>query len=219
MGSDSTWEMENKIQRGTVEEKNMFHRGKYQLILWIPEFYVSDCVWFRYMTLLHNTVNVMTVIHNSPVSAKMFLSKRSKQNDTPCWCAFVVSTKNSGQDQFHNLSDCVLCSLPLFLMVTDSSRKPPLTPFGATSCGETWWGVCSLQRCSVGHKTGIKLDQTWACLGHLRQLAGRGPLWMAAFPWKCVTRWNPGWSWQRLCQVNLEVSDDPYWSDWWSYGF
>lgn len=48
--------------------------------------------------------------------------------------------RDGRQDQFHNLSGCVLCSLPLFLVVSGSSRQPPLTPFEATSCGEARHG-------------------------------------------------------------------------------
>lgn len=70
--------------------------------------------------------------------------------DNPYWCVLYVV-----QNQFHNLSDCVLCYLPLFLTVTNSSRKLPLTPFEATSCRKTWQGVCSLKgtrlRATHGH--------------------------------------------------------------------
>lgn len=44
--------------------------------------------------------------------------------------------RNRCHDQSCNLSACVRCSLPLFLMVGGSSRPPPLTPFVATSCRE-----------------------------------------------------------------------------------
>lgn len=81
-----------------------------------------------------------------------------------CFCV------HSRQDQFHNFSDSVLCSLPLFLIVTDCSRKPPLTPFEATSCRETWQGVHSLK----WHNTEIKLDQTWVHSGSLTMTGWAG---------------------------------------------
>lgn len=89
---------------------------------------------------------------------------------------FGLQYRNSHQDQFHNLSDCVLCCLPLFLMVTGASRKLPLTPFEATSYRATWQGVHSLKKKAQDweqcNNAGIKADQTWV------NLSGSGSLTM-----------------------------------------
>lgn len=68
------------------------------------------------------------------------------RKQTPLTGVFLYWVQKSQLDQLHNLSDCVLCSLPLFLMVTDSSWKPPLTLFEATSCRNTWQGACSSKK-------------------------------------------------------------------------
>lgn len=123
-------------------------------------------------------------------------------------------SRQSYGDHFHSLSDCALCSLPLFLMLSGCSQNPPLTPLDATSCGGTKARVCSFET----HNPLKHLDSLEVIVSHLRWPCGWGALWAPVYPWT-LARWNPGWSWQRSFLRNLEVSDDPYWSDWWSYGF
>lgn len=129
----------------------------------------------------------------------------SQENDTPLIVCFSIKYRNSHQDQFHNLSDCVLCSLPLFLMVTDRSWKPPLTPFEATSCGETRRGGRSLKRHSAGNKTGIKLDQTWLGLSDSGSLTTGG--WAAASLFGAVSQET--WEVKSRLELTMFVSGEP----------
>lgn len=125
----------------------------------------------------------INIAHNSPEIAKIFTPKKTKLH--PLMVCFCIQYRNSFEDQFHNLSDCVLCALPLFLMVTNFSLKPPLTPFEATSCGETWQGVHSLKRELAGNRnTRIKLDQTWVNLSDSGSLTVTG--WVGASLDGCV---------------------------------
>lgn len=103
---------------------------------------------------------LVNIIHSSQVFAKIVLPQLSTDWHSLLVC-FCIQYRNIHQDQFPDLSDCVLCSLPLFLMVTDSSRKPPLTPFEATSCRETREGVHSLKKEWTGNN---ERDKNWSNL-------------------------------------------------------
>lgn len=100
-----------------------------------------QCVFLHFTQHLNSFGAVQTNVTNKTTSNQQLLLMY-----------FCIQSRNNHQDQFHNLSDCALCSLPFFLMVTGSSRKPPLTPFEATSCRETSWGAHSLKSHQAGEQ-------------------------------------------------------------------
>lgn len=101
---------------------------------------------------------------NSFGAVQTNVKNKTKSNQQLLLMYFCIQSRNN-QDQFHNLSDCALCSLPFFLMVTGSSRKPPLTPFEATSCRETSWGAHSLK----SHQAGEQYrNKGWSSLSQSR---------------------------------------------------
>lgn len=69
MDSESTWEMENRIQWGTVEERN---KGIWHLITLIYELHIRFMSLKMYHNHMFQTANGINIIHNSPVSAKLF---------------------------------------------------------------------------------------------------------------------------------------------------
>lgn len=89
--------------------------------------------------------------------------QRCKVNETtPVLACFCIQSSGSISQPFRV---CALCSLPLFLMVTVSSPKPPLTPFEAASCG----GDTALKSRNIK-----KLDQTWVDLSDSGSLTTAG---------------------------------------------
>lgn len=96
--------------------------------------------------------------------------QRCKVNETtPVLACFCIQSSGSISQPFRV---CALCSLPLFLMVTVSSPKPPLTPFEAASCG----GDTALKRHSGPRQSRNikKLDQTWVDLSDSGSLTTAG---------------------------------------------
>lgn len=88
----------------------------------------------------------------------------------PLWRVFVLRPEIIIQINFITFLTVRSCSLPLFLIVTGSSRRPPLTPFEATSCGEMRQGVHSLKGPWAGNNTWMRISQTRVDPGYRRSL-------------------------------------------------
>lgn len=121
MDSESTWEEETRTQ--------WVFRGRRHL--------ETECSFLRrvqsytsYIKLLHNTANGDNITCHNPAQCNDCF------DSTPAAVPLCTRHRNRCHDQSCNLSACVRCSLPSFLMVGGSSRPPPLTPLVATSCGE-----------------------------------------------------------------------------------
>lgn len=119
------------------------------------------------MVSLHNTANAINIVGHSPVSAKMV--QVNTEAIPPAAVLLCAERRDGRQDQFHNLSGCVLRSLPLFLVVSGSSRQPPLTPFEATSCGEARHGERLFKRHSAKERRQrVIFNRAGVILGHLQ---------------------------------------------------
>lgn len=170
MDSDSTWEKEIRTQWVMRKQGNMLSSNN---DTW-DKCSASQMYNHVFLTSYCYITQQMPLILSAAVQWVQRWFK-STQRQSPAGVLLCAERRNGRQDQFHNLSGCVLRSLPLFLVVSGSSRQPPLTPFEATSCGETRHGERLFKRHSakegrqrvIFNQTGVRwsdsgsLTMTW----------------------------------------------------------
>lgn len=151
MDSDSTWEKEIRTQWVMREQGNMLSSNN---ATW-DKCSTSKMYNHVFLTSCYITQQMPLILLATVQWVQRWF--KSTQRQSPVAVLLCTERRNGRQDQLHNLSGCVLRSLPLFLVVSGSSRQPPLTPFEATSCGEARHGERLFKR----HSATRKGDKGW----------------------------------------------------------